>query len=301
MAAVTSPPSLDALRGLAVDAPLWQAVVDALTVGETNFFRQPGWFAQLEAQILRPVIERRRRNGPKRLRIWSAGCASGEETYSLAILVQRLLGKEDGWDVSIVGTDLSVTFLGDARRAVYREWSLRDVDYATRLQHFTRLESGRFELIAATRERVSFAPLNLADEKAAWTDPRLTDLDLILCRNVLMYLAPERQRAVAQRLIGCLAPDGWLATAPAEATAEWFRPLTPVNVPSAVLFRHAIRRPRKRRRVEDAARAREPRARSPRRGARPDAEPANTELSDSAAALAGARRALDSSIRRLGD
>jgi chemotaxis protein methyltransferase CheR len=292
---------LDALRGLAVDAPLWQAVIDALTVGETNFFRQPGWFAQLESQILRPAIERRRISGPKRLRIWSAGCATGEEAYSLAIIVMQLLPRTDDWDIRIIGTDVSGTFLADAQRAVYREWSLRDIDAAVRAQHFRKLDSGHFELVATTRAMVTFEPLNLAATDA-W-DARLTDFDLIVCRNVLMYFAVERQRAIAQRLIERLAPDGWLATAPAEATAEWFRPLVPVSVPSAVLFHHASP-PEHTSLSSDAAAALSSRAKPEgrSRGTATAADnKASAELSDSAAALAAARRSLDTSIRRSGE
>jgi chemotaxis methyl-accepting protein methylase/chemotaxis signal transduction protein len=226
---------LEHLAALPIEGPQWQAVIGALTIGETNFFRQPAWFAQLERQVLGPVIARRSVAGPKRLRLWSAGCATGEEAYSLAILVLRLLHDRSGWEISILGTDLCAAFIAEARRAQYREWSLREVDEFARQQHFRRLDSGRFELLPATRNLVTFELLNLAGNEP-WNDPRLADLDLIVCRNVLMYLAPQHQRSVAQRLIGRLGADGWLATAPAEATAEWFRPLTPVNVPSAVLF-----------------------------------------------------------------
>jgi chemotaxis protein methyltransferase CheR len=285
--------ALDALTSLSFDTPLWQTVVAALTIGETNFFRQPGWFSQLEQQVLGPAIERRRASGPKHLRIWSAGCATGEEAYSLAMLVARLLRGTQGWSISIVGTDLNTAALGEARRGVYREWSLRDVDAATRLLHFQRLASGRFELAPATRALVRFQTLNLAADEP-WTDPRLSNLDLIVCRNVLMYLSPERQRAVAQRLIASLAPDGWIATAPAEATADWFRPLTPVNVPSAVLFRRAAPVTELPRGDDDLASVVAP-AR-PARRAVPDR--VRGDLSDSAVALAAARRALDASIRR---
>jgi chemotaxis protein methyltransferase CheR len=304
--------ALDALPTLAVNALLWQALVDALTVGETNFFRQPGWFAQLEAQILRPAIERRRLHGPKRLRIWSAGCASGEEAYSLAIVVMQLLPKTDDWEISIIGTDVSATSLAAAQRAVYREWSVRDVDAGLRAQHFRKLDSGQFELATTTRAMVSFELVNLAAAEA-W-DARLTDFDLIVCRNVLMYFAVERQRAIAQRLIERIAPDGWLATAPAEATAEWFRPLVPMSVPSAVLFHHAapaetasaVRKSApsdnahpKATRPPLSSRA-QPEGRS-RGTATAAADKANAELSDSAAALAAARISLDTSIRRSGE
>lgn len=311
--------TLDTLSTLALDAPRWQAVVEALTVGETNFFRQPGWFAQLAAQILRPVIDRRRLHGPKRLRIWSAGCATGEEAYSLAIMVTQLLPRADDWEISIIGTDISAAFLAAAQRAVYREWSLRDVDATVRAQHFRKLDSGRFELLETTRAMVRFESLNLAAPEA-W-DAKLTGFDLIVCRNVLMYFALERQREIAQRLIARLAPDGWLATAPAEATAEWFRPLIPLSVPSAVLFHHAPppaspptassapAAPAKRSEPSDTATVKpaasppmssraKPEGRSRGTATAADNEKANAELSDSAAALAAARRSLDTSIRR---
>lgn len=288
--------STQALASLPFDTPLWQSVVEALTIGETNFFRQPAWFAQIERQILSPLIEHRRIFGPKRLRVWSAGCATGEEAYSLAILITRLLRRSDELDVGIIATDLSTAFLAEARRGVYREWSLRELDAATRMQHFRKLDSGRFELGPVARALVTFEPFNLADNEG-WDDPRRLDFDLIVCRNVLIYLARERQRAVAQHLIAGLASDGWLATAPAEATAEWFQPLIPVNVPSAVLFHR-----------DDAAalhqRERTPLPHPERRRAATSAEsPARrkTDLSNSAAALAAARIALDSSIRRSGE
>jgi chemotaxis protein methyltransferase CheR len=287
--------SLEALASLAFDSPLWQTVIEALTIGETNFFRQPAWFVQLEAQVLRPIIERRTNGGSKRLRVWSAGCATGEETYSLAILISRLLRRAEGWEISIAGTDLSTAFLAGARRGIYREWSLREVDAATRLQHFRRLDAGRFELLPATRALVSFELLNLAAAEP-WKDPRLLDLDLIVCRNVLMYLAPQRQQTVAQRLIASLGADGWVATAPAEATAEWFHPLTPVNVPSAVLFRREP--PPSQTQPDDAPAVVLTRTQpAPRRAA----DTISAGLSDSAVALAAARRALDSSIRKSGE
>lgn len=286
--------SLGALAACAFDDPLWQKVIEALTIGETNFFRQPAWFGQLEEQILLPLIERRRNAGPKRLRVWSAGCATGEETYSLAILIARLMRRAPDWEISVVGTDVSTAFLAEARRGVYREWSLREVDTATRLQHFRKLDSGSFELLPATRALVSFEPRNLAGEEP-WNDPRLLDLDLIVCRNVLMYFAPERQQAVAQRLITSLGAGGWLATAPAEATAEWFRPLTPVNVPSAVLFRRDPPASQSQHHADGSPTVVPRRTNAP---PRPASALVTTELSDSAAALAAARVALDSSIRR---
>lgn len=270
--------ALESLAAFPFTSPPWQSVIGALTIGETNFFRQPGWFAQVEQQILRPALVRR---DAKRLRVWSAGCATGEEAYSLAMLVMKVLPDPSGWDIGILATDINLAFLAEARSATFREWALREVDEPARERHFRKLESGRFELLPATRNRVSFEPLNLCGAA-----PLPSGFDLIVCRNVLMYFAPERQRAIVQRLIASLAPGGWIATAPAEATAEWFLPLTPVNVPSAIFFRDS---------AGDAITAPARTSRAPL----PAAAPA--DLSESAAGLAAARRALDTSLHRSGN
>lgn len=236
-------PTLDDLAGLSLEHPAWRMIVDALVIGETHFFRQASWFSQLVTHALRPLIERRLRHGPKRLRLWSAACATGEEAYTLAIVIDQLLPDRDGWDIRIVGSDLSASFLDEARRGVYRAWSLRELDPQTRERAFQEIEPGRFALAPRLREMVTFQTLNLADAVLP-DDGDLIDVDLIVCRNVLMYLAPEHQRAVARRLVSRLGADGWLAVAPAEAIAGWFRPLTPVNVQSAIFFRVGAPAPR---------------------------------------------------------
>jgi len=217
------------------ETPAWQRVIAALVVGETHFFRQAAWFSQLEEHALKPLIETRRRSGTRRLRLWSAACATGEEAYTLALIVRRLLAPGDDWDIRIIGTDINAGFLTDARRAEYREWSLREIEPAVRARHFRALGAGRFALAPAIRDMVSFRLLDLGEAA-----PPGEEMDLIVCRNMLMYLTPERQAAVARRLVAAVAPGGWLAVAPAEASAEGFRPLVPLNVPSAIFFHHAV-------------------------------------------------------------
>lgn len=227
---------LDALPSLPDGAPAWQHALDQLVVGETNFFRQRPWFARLEEVVLAPLIADRMRTGCRRLRIWSAGCATGEEPYSLALVLRRLLQGLGEWDVRIVGTDVSSAFLAAARRAVYRPWALREVDPELRARAFHSVDRGCFELAPAMRANVSFAVHNLAADVPLPPALALGDVDLAVCRNVLMYLEPEQQRAVARRLARTLAPGGWLAVAPIEANREWFPELTLVNAPSAIFF-----------------------------------------------------------------
>jgi len=241
LAADDAPSASELLAALSVqslETPAWQRVIEALVVGETHFFRQAGWFAQLEEHVLKPLIATRLRTGSRRLRLWSAACSTGEEAYTLALIVRNLLDPNDRWDVRIIGTDINERFLADARRAEYRAWALREIDPAVRARYFRELGTGRFELAPGIRDMVAFRQHDLA-EPAALAE----EMDLVVCRNVLMYLTPERQAAVARRLVATIAPDGWLAVAPAEAAADGFPPLAPFNVPSAIFFRHAVAAP----------------------------------------------------------
>ena len=228
---------LTTISTLPANAPAWQPVIDALVVGETNFFRQRAWFAQLEEHALAALIAARGRNGRRRLRIWSAGCATGEEPYGIALVVRRLLRGLGHWDVRIVGTDLNAASLDAARLGRYRAWSLRELEPELRTYTFTPVEGGRFELDPAVRAAVTFATLNLADDEPLPAPLVRGDVDLVICRNVLMYLTPEAQRIATSRLAGALGPNGWLAVAPLEANPEWFPRLRVVNVPSAIFFR----------------------------------------------------------------
>jgi|GEM_PF-4492142 chemotaxis protein methyltransferase CheR len=235
--------ALAALASRSYETPEWQLVIDALVIGETHFFRQASWFVQIEEHILKPLIVRRLHAGNKRMRLWSAACSTGEEAYTLALIVDRLLGPHHDWDVEIVGSDVNARFLAEARRAVYRSWSLREIDPALRERHFRDLGSARFELAPAIRDMVSFRLLNLNQVSVRGEDLDRANVDLIVCRNMLMYFTPERQAVASRRLVAALAADGWLAVAPAEAAADAFAPLVPFNVPSAIFFHHMVAAP----------------------------------------------------------
>jgi chemotaxis protein methyltransferase CheR len=240
-----------ALRAQPTDGPAWRRLIGALTVGESYFFRDHAAFAALERHVLPELIARRRAAGDRRLRLWSAGCAAGQEPYSLAILLDRLLPDRAGWQVTILGTDLDHDALETARAGVYREWALRDTPAWVRERGLRGLE-----VEPAIRELVTFAPLNLA------ADDYPGAVDVLLCRNVLMYLTGDAQRAVVGRLQRALAPDGWLLLAPAEASRELLRPLTPVRYGDAILYRRVAEPPAsgggppRRRRAPAAAEAR---------------------------------------------
>jgi len=197
----------------------WKRVAVYLTVGETYFFRERGAMSALTNDLLPELITQGRARGRK-LRIWSAGCGTGEEAYTIAILLRRLVPDIDQWELELLATDLNRRSLESAEAARYRLWSFRDTPDWVRAAYFEQLSDGRFELADDVRKLVRFEHHNLASPD--WPIDRLGQMDLILCRNVLIYFAPERIRVVTHRLSQCLAPRGYLITSPSELNSEHF-------------------------------------------------------------------------------
>lgn len=183
------------------------AVTEAVTVNETSFFRDPDQFARLRDQVLPQLLAARARE--KRLRIWSAACAGGQEVWSLAILLDGLA--LTGWTIDLIATDLS----GDAiARAEAGHYSQADVMRGLSLEdvarHFRAQESG-FMISERLKRMVRFRKFNLLDS-FGWLD----DLDLVLCRNVLIHFDRAARASVLERLAETLAPDGVLLLGDAE-------------------------------------------------------------------------------------
>ncbi len=218
--------------------PVWQALIDCVTVRETTFLRQRDWWDAIVAAVLRPLVSARRADGTRRLTLLSVGCATGEEPYSLALLVDRLLGDEPGWQVTITGVDLCTAALAKARAGRFDARAVRELSPNERDHWFRRDPDGHFRLDPRLRERVSFHPVNLvalADGSDRQPMPG-APADFVICRNVLIHLTPARQIEVARFLTGLLRPEGRLAVAPVEATAAWFAPLQFESHGAAILF-----------------------------------------------------------------
>jgi len=190
-------------------------LVDALTVGETHFMRDPH---QLEL-VRHEVFAALKRRGGAPARVWSAGCATGEEAYSLAILLE-----EEGLDEGavVLGTDLSAASLEKARAGSYSDYSMRDVGRGF-LQDYFFHAGGRRVLVDRIRSKVRFERLNLVggDDYAA---AGASAMDLILCRNVLVYFSPEKVGRIAARLHDSLAEGGVLLTAGADPILSEYAP-----------------------------------------------------------------------------
>lgn len=197
----TSPSSGSELRTLA----------EQLTVGETYFFRNVEHF-RVFAQLVLPA--RIRANADtRRLRILSAGCASGEEPYSIAALVRDAAPELHGWDVQILGLDLNPRVLAKARSARYSAWSLRATDEDARRRYF-RPDGAEFVLHPEVQRMVTFEERNLTEpDPVFWQG---LACDAIFCRNVLMYFTPDTAKAVVHRLTQALVPSGFLFLGHAE-------------------------------------------------------------------------------------
>jgi chemotaxis protein methyltransferase CheR len=190
-----------------------EALAAHLTVGETYFFREPRHFDFLARRVIPELLER---TGRRRLRIWSAGCCTGEEAYSIAILLRREIPDLAAWQVSVLGTDINPVFLGKARKGVFAPWSFREVPEGVKARHFRALPGGYLEVLPEVRRLVQFAAVNLADEAYSAVMNDASPFDVIFCRNVLMYFEPGRARKVIERMYRFQEAGGWLLVGSSE-------------------------------------------------------------------------------------
>ena len=194
----------------------FRGLYDAVTVQETSFFRDPKQLEHFEHAVLPELLHARA--GDRRLRVWSAACSTGEEAYTLAMIVRRALGERlAAWDVEILGTDLSDAALDVARAGVYTPYALRSLGPEDRAAAFTEVAPNRFRIAPEIAGLVRFDHQNLADAagiaaRGVW--------DVVFCRNVLIYFdGPARDAAVAS-LRDALAPGGALLVGHSEQRSD---------------------------------------------------------------------------------
>jgi len=200
----------------------WEELARIFTCGETFFFRDHGQIDLLRLRLLPELIAQHRND--KTLRLWSAGCASGEEVYSLAMLVDMLLPKRDGWNILILGTDIDSAALARAQRGRYGQWSFRMVP-AELQQRYFHLEGKEWILDERIRRMVTFRVANLVGEPFPDSASELHDMDLILCRNVFIYFNPAAVYSVAAKFAATLREGAYLLTAHTELIGHPVREL----------------------------------------------------------------------------
>lgn len=192
-----------------------------LTIGETYFFREPRSFEVLSEVVLPKIVYDRRQHF-KYLRLWSAACCTGEEAYSLSIVLDRLIPDIADWNITILATDINPRFLRRAVEGVYSEWSFRGLDPAIRDAYFVRHTGNTFKVVPRLRNRITFAYLNLVEDTYPSFANNTNAMDIILCRNVMMYFDRERAAQVVDRLHRSLVDDGWLLPSPVDGSPALF-------------------------------------------------------------------------------
>jgi chemotaxis protein methyltransferase CheR len=226
----------DWLLSAPLTGPQLSTLASHLTIGETYFFRERKALGALAERVL-PELIRRRRGHEQRLRLWSAACSTGEEPYSLAILLHELLPDWRDWQVTILATDINTRFLQKAVAGVYGEWSFRESPPEFKERYFTRTSDRSFTVAPQIRKRVSFAQLNLARDGFPSLATNTNAMDVILCRNLLIYFTPPQAHKLVENLRHALLDDGWLVVSPSECSQALFSRFVTVNFPGAILYR----------------------------------------------------------------
>lgn len=202
-------------------AQLATDVVEALLNNETYFFRDRIMFDLLARKVLPDL--KAKRSASKRVTIWSAGCSTGQEALSLAMLFREQPGMWDGWTIDIVGTDISGSAIQKAQQACYSQFEIqRGLSVAQMLMHFSETPKG-WQPDGDLRRMVRFKVRNILEK------PRFTQqFDLVLCRNVLLYFDEQKRARAFDRVADCLRHDGWLMLGAGETVhgrTELFRPV----------------------------------------------------------------------------
>lgn len=194
-----------ALESSDTSSPAWQAILRALMIGETYFFRQRTQLGWLRQTVMPDLLKRH----PNGITIWSAGCATGEEVYSVAVTIYENTTPTIRRNINIIGSDINRTALDTARRGLYRDWSFRHTDPNFKDYYFDKAENG-LQIKSFIRQMVTFTPNNLL------TSPPINKLDVISCCNVLLYLHENAVRQVEDHFFETLTPGGWLLLGQAE-------------------------------------------------------------------------------------
>jgi chemotaxis protein methyltransferase CheR len=210
-----------------------------LTVGETYFFRERGAFEILEQTLLPGLIAARRKT-EKRLRFWSAGCSTGEEPYSLAILIGKLIPDLKDWNVTILATDINTGALRKAEEGIYTDWSFRDNPPWFKEHYFEKVDGNHYRLLPGIRKMVAFSYLNLSEDHYPALQNNTNAMDFIFCRNVLMYFAPGQIGLTIERFHRSLLDGGCLVVSPVETALLTHSPFVTVRFGDSTFYKKDV-------------------------------------------------------------
>ena len=221
---------IELLRSIRKSNVEYEALLERLLTQETSFFRYPGVYEAFEKRILPELHTKKFWKNPRTLRVWSAGCSTGEEPYSIAITIADSLSFADSWNVEILATDVGRQALKHAERAVYRGRSLASVNSQQLETHFAPVDGGH-QIKPKLRKLITFAQMNLAS--AVYVGR----MDMIFCMNVLIYFSEERRRALVQRFYDTLEPGGYLFLGHSESISKMPVKFQAIVLNDCILYR----------------------------------------------------------------
>ena len=210
-----------------------ERMIDCVSTNETYFFRENDHFESLRDVLLPSIMERKEREGDRRLRIWSAACSIGAEPYSIAILLSEMGNQLAGFETEIIASDINQSVIQSARRGVYGENTLRKVPKALLDKYFFP-EGSNWRLRDSIKSKVRFANLNLVDSHRLQT---LFEVDVVFCKNVLIYFDGETKTRVLQSLYDVLGPSGYLIVSLSETLHNLTRAFKPESAGRGLVYR----------------------------------------------------------------
>jgi chemotaxis protein methyltransferase CheR len=208
----------------------YDSFLERMLTQETSFFRYPAVFEAFEKRVLPEIHVSKFWKNPRTLRVWSAGCSTGEEPYSIAITIADSLSFADAWNVEILATDVGKQALKQAEKGIYSGRSLASVNEKQLAGHFTKVEN-KFHVKSRLKKMISFAPMNLA------SPVYVGRMDLIFCMNVLIYFTEERRRSLVQRFYEALEPGGYLFLGHSESISKMPVKFQAIVLGDCILYR----------------------------------------------------------------
>jgi len=213
----------------------FSTLFDIVTTNETSFFRDATQLQAFESVVLPQIINEAEEKGYKKLRIWSAPCSTGEEPYTLAMLLLNKFPKiqDSGWDIEIHGSDISECVLNSARRGEYNDYSIRNVPPPYLDRYFTKNGNGKYNVRPEVRGMVRLSNINLFDNLKL---RMFRGMNIVFCRNMLIYFDEAAKKRVIANIYDSLAPGGYLFIGHAESLFNISRAFKLVNINNILIY-----------------------------------------------------------------
>jgi len=211
----------------------WNAVYNLITVKETSFFRYKEQFNVFGNHILPKILEEKKKQNNKTIKIWSAGCSTGEEPYTIAMIIFNSLGRRlANWDIKILASDISSQAIEFAKRGLYGRYTLRNTPEDYKTKFFDKIEED-FSISDSIKDMVQFKTFNLVDESQI---RKTGNIDVIFCRNTLIYFDNDTRKNFTAQLYDCLNPNGYLFLGHSESLYNITKSFKVLQFPKAIVY-----------------------------------------------------------------